>query len=176
MEAAQRSFTFNKNITLALSNQANMNGHIHLSPGDSIRVEVTEGTDTVQWMSNDLRDGWSNIHSYEHGDVVYLTYEEITHELEHLPGTELAGNHTLSMRGIKGTDSSPLITLDIMLGEPPILEGVESSLNFNFILWGSLTAAILLSIILVVATMKNDRAQYIIADADIEDVVEEEVQ
>ncbi|MDP6864174.1 MAG: S8 family serine peptidase [Candidatus Poseidoniaceae archaeon] len=176
MEAAQRSFTFNKNITLTLSNQASMNGDIHLSPGDSIRVEVTEGTDTVQWMSNDLRDGWSNIHSYEHGDVVYLTYEEIAHELEHLPGTELAGNHTLSMRGIKGTDSSPLITLDIMLGEPLIEESVESSLNFNFILWGSLTAAVLLSVILVVATVKNDRTQYIIDDADIDEVVEAELE
>ena len=126
-------------------------------------------------MSNDLRDGWSNIHSYEHGDVVSLTYEEIAHELEHLPGTELAGNHTLSMRGIEGTSSSPLITFDIMLGEPTTITEEEASQS-NLLLWGSLTAAILLTIILVVATMKNDNAQYILTDDDIDEVVEAELQ
>ena len=79
------------------------------------------------------------------------------------------------MRGIKGTDASPLISFEIMLGEPSIVEEFESS-GSNFILWGSLSAAILLTILLVVATMKNDRAQYIITDDDIEDVVEAELQ
>ena len=42
------------------------------------------------------------------------------HQLEHLPGIDLDGNHTISIRGLKsnssgGHSSSPLVTIDIML-------------------------------------------------------------
>ena len=35
-------------------------------------------------MSNDLRDSWSNIHSYDGGTSVVLDYDLIVEELEHL--------------------------------------------------------------------------------------------
>ena len=69
----------------------------------------------MQWRSNHLRDDWSNLHSYEHTTTVILDYDTVKHQLEHLPGKTLEGNHTLSMRAIKGDNSSPLITFDIVL-------------------------------------------------------------
>ena len=49
-----------------------------------------------------------------------MTAIDIIHQLEHLPGIDLEGNHTISLRGIKANDSgghtsSPLISANIML-------------------------------------------------------------
>ena len=156
IEAAeyQQQWNFDRNITLNVSNSLNSNGHVYLGPGDSIEIRLNQGVDTVQWMSNDLRDSWSNIHSYDHGSTVILEYDEIVHELEHLPGIMLEGNHTLSMRGLEGTSSSPLISIDIMLGENiPVEDPAEGSTNF--VLYGSVIAAILLTIIILAATLTN---------------------
>ena len=138
-----------------VTNSLNMNGHVHLGPGDSITVEINQGVDTIQWMSNDLRDSWSNIHSYDHGNSVTLDYIDIVHELEHLPGTTLEGNHTLSIRGLEGTTSSPLTSIDIMLGENtgPVDTSSESS---NVVLYGSIIAAVMLAIILLAVILKGD--------------------
>ena len=92
-----------------------------MSPDGSLAYSALGDVDTVQWRSNHLRDDWSNIHSFDHGDTSgTLSAIDVIHQLEHLPGIELEGNHTLSLRGIKANDSgghsaSPLITVDIML-------------------------------------------------------------
>ena len=126
-------------------------------------------------MSNDLRDSWSNIHSYDHEMKVTLDYEDIVHELEHLPGIELLGNHTLSMRGIEGTSSSPLISIDIMLTDKSSVDESESS-SSDLILYGSVIAAILLTIILVASILKSDQEKEInYDDSDIDEVVEAEI-
>lgn len=178
IEAAeyQQQWTFDRNITLNVTNSLNSNGHIHLGPGDSIEVQLSQGVDTVQWMSNDLRDSWSNIHSYDHGDTVILEYDEIVHELEHLPGIMLEGNHTLSMRGLEGTSSSPLISIDIMLGENTGVPDQPSS-SSDVILYGSVVAAIMLTIILLAVVIKGDDHEEIaiVEDSDIADIVEAEI-
>ena len=157
LEAAeyQQQWSFNSNISLMVTNSLNMNGHVHLGPGDSIEVQLNQALDSVQWMSNDLRDSWSYVHSYEEGNSVMLKYEDIVEELEHLPGTTLEGNHTLSMRGLQGTSSSPLISIDIMLGENtgPVDTSPESS---NVVLYGSIIAAVLLAIILLAVILKGE--------------------
>ena len=177
LEAAEynQAWTFNSNISLVLTNQLNSNRNVELGPGDSIVVELSQGVDTVQWMSNDLRDSWSNIHSYDHEMKVTLDYEDIVHELEHLPGIELLGNHTLSMRGIEGTSSSPLISIDIMLTDKSSVDESESS-SSDLILYGSVIAAILLTIILVASILKSDQEKEInYDDSDIDEVVEAEI-
>ncbi len=178
IEAAeyQQQWNFDRNITLNVSNSLNSNGHVYLGPGDSIEIRLNQGVDTVQWMSNDLRDSWSNIHSYDHGSTVILEYDEIVHELEHLPGIMLEGNHTLSMRGLEGTSSSPLISIDIMLGENiPVEDPAEGSTNF--VLYGSVIAAILLTIIILAATLtnRNESEFHTSNDSDIQEVVEAEI-
>jgi hypothetical protein len=178
IEAAeyQQQWSFDRNITLNVINSLNLNGHIHLEPGDSIEIQLSQGVDTVQWMSNDLRDSWSNIHSYDHGATVILEYDEIVHELEHLPGIMLEGNHTLSMRGLEGTSSSPLISIDIMLGENTGTPDSPSS-SSDVILYGSVVAAIMLTIIILVVVIKGDNHEeiMIVEDSDIADIVEAEI-
>jgi subtilisin family serine protease len=175
IEAAeyQQQWSFDRNITLNVTNQPSMNGHIHLGPGDSIEVKLSQGVDTVQWMSNDLRDDWSNIHSYDHERTVILNYDNIVHELEHLPGILLEGKHTLSMRGIEGTSSSPLISIDIMLGEKISSDDPKGE-SSNAVIYGSLIAALLLVIILLAAVLKGDNGTNVILvtgndEADIMD-------
>jgi len=120
-EAAERDYAFDKSLEVVLTTENGMDNRIHMSPDGSLAYSALGDVDTVQWRSNHLRDDWSNIHSFDHGDTSgTLSAIDVIHQLEHLPGIELEGNHTLSLRGIKANDSgghsaSPLITVDIML-------------------------------------------------------------
>ena len=180
LEAAQynQQYTFNSNITLSITENAFTDGSIMLGPGSEIEIDLNQGIDTVQWMSNDLRDSWSNIHSYNHGNSVILTYEDIVHELEHLPGTLLHGNHTLSVRGLEGTTSSPLMSVDIILTEEVLVStSSDETSSLNYVIYGSVFAAIILTIVLVIAFMNNESGKEAIhqRDLDIEEVVEAEI-
>lgn len=120
-EAAERDYAFDKSLDISLTTEIGMDNRIHMFPEDSLSYSALGDVDTVQWRSNHLRDDWSNIHSFGHGDSSgTLAAIDIIHQLEHLPGTELEGNHTISLRGIKANDSgghtsSPLISANIML-------------------------------------------------------------
>jgi len=106
MEAAQRDYQLDSTIALTVDTSVGIDDRIHLSPGDSIKVELSGYLDTVQWRSNHLRDDWSNLHSFDEGDsVAYLDLKTIVHQLEHLPGIDVEGNHTLSLRGLAANDS-----------------------------------------------------------------------
>ena len=180
IEAAEynQQYTFNSNISLSVSESEFLNGSVLLGPGSKFEIDLNQRIDTVQWMSNDLRDEWSNIHSYNHDTVAVLTYEEIVHEFEHLPNTTLHADHTISIRGLEGTTSSPLISIDLTLTEEVLvdLEDSETS-SMNFVIYGSVFAAVILSIVLVVAFMKNesDKDASHQRDFDIEEVVEAEI-
>ena len=127
-------------------------------------------------MSNDLRHSWSFVNSYDKGNEVKLSYEEIVDELQYLPDVTLLGNHTISVRGLQGTSSSPLITFDVMLIEKTMVAD-ETSGSSDLIIYGSIIAAILLTIVLVAQILKKDDEEYPItkSDQDIDDVVEAEI-
>mgnify|MGYP006225403339 FL=1 len=127
-------------------------------------------------MSNDLRHSWSFVNSYDKGNEVKLSYDEIVDELQYLPDVTLLGNHTISVRGLQGTSSSPLITFDVMLIEKTMVAD-ETSGSSDLIIYGSIIAAILLTIVLVAQILKKDDEEYPIAesDQDIDDVVEAEI-
>ena len=63
----------------------------------------------------------TNLHTFEKTDTEgQVSAIDIIHQLEHLPGIKLDGNHTISIRGLQsnssgGHSSSPLVTIDIML-------------------------------------------------------------
>ena len=146
-----------------------------LGPGSEIQIDLNQGIDTVQWMSNDLRDSWSTIHSYDYSKSVILNYDDIVEELEHLPGTVLHANHTLSIRGLEGTTSSPLISIDITLTEEVLVATSNSDTSsLNYVIYGSVFAAIILTIVLVIAFMNNDSKNEATdkRDTDIQEVVE----
>ena len=180
IEAAEYNqlYSFNSNITLDIEDSVFSNGTVMLGPGSSFEIDLNQGIDNVQWMSNDLRDEWHNLHSYNHQKVAILTYENIVEELEHLEGTILHGNHVLSIRGLDGATSSPLISVDIVLTEEVIIDVKKSDeSSMNYVVYGSVFAALILSILLVVAFMNNDSDKEAIhqKDTDIEEVVEAEI-
>jgi len=178
IEAAEynQQYSFNANLTLTINDMEIIDGHHQLMDGQSIRVELSEGVDTVQWMSNDLRDSWSNIHSYEYEKYVILTFDEIRHELEHLPGLEMFGNHTISMRALDGTTASPLLSIDIALMEGSVVT-TASEESPEYILYGSIVAGLILGIILMIVVLRNDdgEIQRHKNDSDIDEVVNAEL-
>ncbi len=180
LEAAEynQQYTFNSNLTLMVTETMLTNGNIVMGPGSVMKIEISESIDSVQWMSNDLRDSWSNIHSYDGGTSVVLDYDLIVEELEHLPGILLHDNHTLSLRGLDGTTSSPLVSVDITLTEEVLVAtSDDTSSTMNYVVYGSVFAAIILSIVLLIAFINNDseqEAEHSI-DKDIDEVVEAEI-
>jgi len=180
IEAAEynQQYTINNNISLNVTNGLNENGSILLGPGSEVEINLNQRLDTVQWMSNDLRDSWSNIHSYNYDLDVTLTYDDIIHELEHLPGTSIHAEHTLSLRGIDGTTSSPLISIQVELTEEVLVKTDEpDDSTMNYVIYGSVFAAIILLIVLVVAFMNSDSDKEAMhpVDTDIDEVVEAEI-
>ena len=180
LEAAEynQQYTFNSNLTLMVTETMLTNGNIVMGPGSVMEIEISESIDSVQWMSNDLRDSWSNIHSYDGGTSVVLDYDLIVEELEHLPGILLHDNHTLSLRGLDGTTSSPLVSVDITLTEEVLVAtSDDTSSTMNYVVYGSVFAAIILSIVLLIAFINNEsekEARHPI-DKDIDEVVESEL-
>ena len=180
LEAAEynQQYTFNSNLTLMVTETMLTNGNIVMGPGSVMEIEISESIDSVQWMSNDLRDSWSNIHSYDGGTGVVLDYDLIVEELEHLPGILLHDNHTLSLRGLDGTTSSPLVSVDITLTkEVLVATSDDTSSTMNYVVYGSVFAAIILSIVLLIAFINNEsekEARHPI-DKDIDEVVEAEI-
>lgn len=180
LEAAEynQQYTFNSNLTLMVTETMLTNGNIVMGPGSVMEIEISESIDSVQWMSNDLRDSWSNIHSYDGGTSVVLDYDLIVEELEHLPGILLHDNHTLSLRGLDGTTSSPLVSVDITLTEEVLVAtSDDTSSTMNYVVYGSVFAAIILSIVLLIAFINNEsekEAEHPI-DKDIDEVVEAEI-
>ena len=180
LEAAEynQQYTFNSNLTLMVTETMLTNGNIVMGPGSVMEIEISESIDSVQWMSNDLRDSWSNIHSYDGGTSVVLDYNLIVEELEHLPGILLHDNHTLSLRGLDGTTSSPLVSVDITLTEEVLVAtSDDTSSTMNYVVYGSVFAAIILTIVLLIAFINNEsekEARHPI-DKDIDEVVEAEI-
>ncbi len=134
MEAAQQDYEFDSMIQVTIETEVGADNRIHMYPFDEVEFLATEGIETMQWRSNHLRDDWSNIHTFDYGTSGSLTAIDIIHQLEHLPGTTLEGNHTISLRGIKANDSggyasTPLMTIDIMLmdTENAFIDQAESS-------------------------------------------------
>jgi hypothetical protein len=108
------------------------NAHTHMTPKDTIKFTTTGGIETIQWRSNHIVDDWTNLHTYERTDTDgQITGIDIIHQLEHLPGIDLDGNHTISIRGLQSNDSgghssSPLVTIDIMMMDSELAFVVET--------------------------------------------------
>ena len=62
-----------------------------------------------------------SLQSYRSGDTGgQITALDLIQQFQHLPGIDLEGNHTISIRGLQsnqsgGHSSSPLVTIDVML-------------------------------------------------------------
>ena len=116
LEAAEEDYTFDPSITVMVTTPRNDDNRIYLDQGDSVTFEIVGFVNATQWKSNHLLDSWANIHSFEKGDSTgQISHKDIVHELEHLPGKDLIGNHTITIRGIEyeTPSSTPLLTVEI---------------------------------------------------------------
>ncbi len=195
MEAAERDYTFNNNITINLITEIGMDNRIHLESSDKLQFNISQTVDTIQWRSNHLRDDWSNLHSFDHGDDEFtISAIDMIHNLEHLPGISLEGNHTISIRGIgnEGTDSysTAIITADIMLMNPSkdISSAGGSSDGISNMALAIGGFAIVFLVVLLLAGLVTDKEEGSFAasnitakeyvesiDADIESIVDAEL-
>ena len=105
-----------------------------------------------------------------------LAHEDIVHELEHLPGVDLFGNHTISMRALEGTTSSPLVSINIQLHDGTIVQD-PVEVSPQYILWGSVFAIIVLVVIFSVMLLKNNdgEVRHNVHDSDIDEIVAAEI-
>ncbi|HIG03762.1 MAG TPA: hypothetical protein EYQ53_05215 [Candidatus Poseidoniales archaeon] len=115
LESASQDYDLNTNYSLNITTSPGKYNRIHLDKGDSVSIELSEGMDSIQWRANHLRDDWSFLHSYEHETTATITHKDIIHNLEHLPGIELIGNQTISIRAIKGTEASTIEVVNIYI-------------------------------------------------------------
>lgn len=120
-EAAQQDYQLDTSRTLSLTTPVDEDNRIHLVPGEELEFDISGELNTVQWRSNHLRDDWANLHTFDDGDGnAVLDMTTIVEQLEHLPGIELEGNHTLSLRGLAANESgghsaTSVVAVNIML-------------------------------------------------------------
>lgn len=187
-EAAEQSYEWDGNISIAITSDIGADDRVHVMPGDVIEFDISSGVDTIQWRSNHLRDDWANLASYETGDTTF-TIEDVTiyEQLSYLPGIEIEGNHTLSIRGISCNDaecssptSTPLSAVDIMMmdSENMVVEGQGE--ESGAITGGTLIIIVLLVVIGALAAfviqLRNENSEMLakrINDPDIIAVVDE---
>ena len=172
-----------------------MDNRIHLESSDAMQLNISQTVDTIQWRSNHLRDDWTNLHSFDHGDDEFtISAIDLIHNLEHLPGISLEGNHTISIRGI-GNDggdsySTAIITADIMLMNPSkeISSSDGSSDGISGIALTIGAFAIIFLVVLLIAGLVSDKEEGSFAasnisakayvesiDVDIESIVDAEL-
>ena len=192
MEAAQRDYQLDTSVSLSIATEAGLDNRIHLMPGDAIEVDLSGFIDTVQWRSNHLRDDWANLHSFSEGDEqAELDISTIVNQLEHLPGIELEGNHTLSLRGLVGNESgghsaTSLVSVNVMLMDTANAK-TSTQQNADGLFgdlpgWIAPTAFLLLLFLVIMGMIVLNKAEDSVivesidwtkSDSDIEAVVDE---
>ena len=191
MEAAQRDYQLDTSVSVIVETVAGKDDRIHLAPGDAIEIELNGYVDSLQWRSNHLRDDWANLHSFSEGDdTATLDLYTIVNQLEHLPGIDVEGNHTLSLRALIANESgghsaTSLVSVNVMLMDTA---NAKSSATAEESLFGDLPgwvapAILLILVLLVISGMivlnKTEEAievetmDWTKSDQDIEAVVDD---
>ena len=160
LAAAEKYYMFDTSLSITIeTDPTHDNAHTHLTPKDSIKFSTSGGIETIQWRSNHIVDDWTNLNTYERTDTSgEITGVDIIQQLEHLPGIDLDGNHTISIRGLEsnesgGHSSSPLVTIDIMLMDSAsaYFTETEETPGFTF-----LTISVASAIAIFVNQRKNE--------------------
>lgn len=192
MEAAQRDYELDTSITISITTEVGLDDRIHLMPGDALDLDLGGSLDTVQWRSNHLRDDWANLHSFSEGDEqAELDISTIVHQLEHLPGIEVEGNHTLSLRGLVANESgghsaTSLVSVNVMLMDTAnaksFSEPNQDGLFGDLPAWVAPTVVLFLLLLVIMGMIVLNKAEDSVivesidwtkSDSDIEAVVDE---
>ena len=184
LEAAERDYVFDSNLSVTISTPATLDNRIHLERGDSIAFEVNDNMETVQWRSNHLRDDyWSNIHGYESGETSgKLSIIDIIHQIEHLPGIAVMGNHTISLRGIQydggTTSSSPLVTAEIMVMDDdtnPVMAVTSDGVSTSTVIWISVGGIVIFLVALLLISSVSNREEGSLSGKDLRSYLDAQI-
>ena len=183
LEAAERDYVFNSNLSVTISTPVTTDNRIHLEQGDSISFEVSENMETVQWRSNHLRDDWSNIHTYEPGETSgELSIIDIIHQIEHLPGIAIIGNHTISLRGVQfqdgATSASPLVTAEIMVMDDdtnPVMASNGDGFSTTAIVGFSVGGIVVFLIALLLISSISNREEGTLAGKNLQEYLDAQI-
>ena len=183
LEAAERDYVFDSNLSVTISTPATLDNRIHLERGDSIAFEVNDNMETVQWRSNHLRDDWSNIHGYESGETSgKLSIIDIIHQIEHLPGIAVMGNHTISLRGIQydggTTSSSPLVTAEIMVMDDdtnPVMAVASDGVSTSTVIWISVGGIVIFLVALLLISSVSNREEGSLSGKDLRSYLDAQI-
>ena len=191
MEAAQRDYQLDTSVSVIVETAAGKDDRIHLAPGDGIEIELNGYVDTLQWRSNHLRDDWANLQSFSEGDdTATLDLYTIVNQLEHLPGIDVEGNHTLSLRALIANESgghsaTSLVSVNVMLMDTANAKSFSTAQESLFgDLPGWVAPAILLILVLLVISgmivlnktegaIEVETMDWTKSDQDIEAVVDD---
>ena len=142
LAAAEKYYVFDTSMQITIeTDPTHDNTHTHLSPGESIKFLTSGGIETIQWRSNHIVDDWTNLQTYHSTDTEgQISAIDLIEQFQHLPGIDLDGNHTISIRGLQSNDtgghsSSPLVTIDVMLmnSDSINMQQSEEAPGFTFI-------------------------------------------
>tara|TARA_B100001115_G_scaffold184819_1_gene189118 strand:- start:697 stop:2622 length:1926 start_codon:yes stop_codon:yes gene_type:complete len=142
LAAAEKYYVFDTSMQISIeTDPTHDNTHTHLSPGESIKFLTSGGIETIQWRSNHIVDDWTNLQTYHSTDTEgQISAIDLIEQFQHLPGIDLDGNHTISIRGLQSNDtgghsSSPLVTIDVMLmnSDSINMQQSEDAPGFTFI-------------------------------------------
>ena len=132
-----------------------------------------------------------SLHTFDHGDAkAVLDLKTIVHQLEHLPGITVEGNHTLSLRGLIANESdangppssTPVVSVNVMLMDTANAKtfGEDEGLLGGLSDWVVPATAIFLLLLVVLGVYVINRAEeatmvekVFSVDEDIEAVADE---
>ncbi|MEC8143158.1 MAG: hypothetical protein VX071_06635, partial [Candidatus Thermoplasmatota archaeon] len=111
-----------------------------------------------------------------------LSIIDIIHQIEHLPGIAIMGNHTISLRGVQYQDgmtsASPLVTAEIMVMDDdthPTMPSTGDGLSAATIAVVSVGGIILfLAMLLLISTISN-REEGTLAGKDLQSYLDAQI-
>ena len=149
MEAANQVYGFTDTVAVNLSTTIMGDNKVHVGQGQSVKFTIDGDAEKIQWRTWDMRDEWMDLGGYEPGDSSFeIEHDMFVDRLKYLPGNTVAGNQTLMVRALMGSNSSANVVthLHIMGSEKAPDEPEVSGFLSTGLIVGGLSFLLILSL------------------------------
>ena len=149
MEAANQVYGFTDTVAVNLSTTIMGDNKVHVGQGQSVKFTIDGAAEKIQWRTWDMRDEWMDLGGYEPGDSSFeIEHDMFVDRLKYLPGNTVAGNQTLMVRALMGSNSSANVVthLHIMGSEKAPDEPEASGFLSTGLIVGGLSFLLILSL------------------------------
>ena len=107
MEAANQVYGFTDTVAVNLSTSSMGDNKVHVGQGQSVKFTIDGTAEKIQWRTWDMRDEWMDLNNYQPGSGEFeIEHDMFVDRLKYLPGNTVAGNQTLMVRALMGSNSS----------------------------------------------------------------------